>query len=500
MVVGMSVSNSRALPQIDDKMESDQAVLDGAKTKTQLQQPTPQEIESPRPVRSVVAGIKVIPVIPLAQDDAIIDSIQFLEESKCDNTVTRKSQASSAIKSQPNIFQPNNNLRLNVSSTPVALVPPNATKPIDTSKTSRRKLFDLKNYNESQLYKPRNIELHTQSSQLVETQQQRSSKVIPASPKFSIDPGTLFPLTDEPNKVKPTTFRTNSSPIVATEAVEMVRTATPELIQSNNSTVTSTSNQAKQNRESTISVASNVITVAQSFVPLSNNAISVVVKPLPIAKTTAKNRISKVKPFQLKKSPTAGRKKIAESKPKPVKKETKPKRLKSYEMKLPYPTVKKYLYDTDTEDFELNAPALPQNTVISNGNIEINPNAKRKLAKKRSATSMPNTGETKNKKSKITEHSTMFDEILPDTSEFQVSGSNIKTYLYQISYLYHSFFTDLIEPIAIQSTQPPQTKDSDKLINTKLSCKLFLILEENLFLYMSHLYTRVFCSVNTNNL
>lgn len=365
-------------------------------------------------MRTVVPGVEAVS-ISLAQDDPDIDCIQIIEENECDNPETWKSQASSSTPIQRNIPQPKNNLRLTVLSTPVASQPPNGTITKVNSKSSGRKLFDSTIGNDLQPYKPYNKVPSAQSLQLVETVQNRSSKVIPANPEISIDPEKRFQSTDNPNKVKSTSIRKNSNPIVASEDVEFVSTVTPKLIHSTNLLGSSPNLiQTKQNGQNTISVSSNVITT-----PKSDKNLSVSVRPPLIAKNAiskAKNRISKAKTVQLKKSPTTGKIKIAESKPKPVKKEPKPRSLKPYELKLPYPT-----YNKAEPSMEINSLQSTSTLKISNDSIKINVKGEIKLAKKRSAPSMPNTGKTANKKSKITEPSTLAES---DTPDFQAPGSN----------------------------------------------------------------------------
>lgn len=66
--------------------------------------------------------------------------------------------------------------------------------------------------------------------------------------------------------------------------IDVESVAKSELIQSKYSCVKCRFTQGKQNDENTISVASNVVTVAQISAPVGSNAIPVVVKPPPVAK------------------------------------------------------------------------------------------------------------------------------------------------------------------------------------------------------------------------
>lgn len=488
MIVGTDVSNSGALPQIN-----------GANTGTQLKKPTPQEITSHRPMLKALAGIEVLP-LALAEDGAKIDSIQSLEETEYNNSEKWKPRRSSAIISQPNITQPNNNLRFNVSTPDAASEPPNGTITKGISNPGIRKLFDSKIYNDSQLYKPHNKQSPAQLSQFVKTKKGRSSKVVPANPKIILDPKTLFPLTDDPNKVKSTSLRTNSNPIEAAEAVELVSTVTPELIQSINFLGTSNCNQAKQNGKNTMSAASTAITTTATpelvlsinllgtsncnqanqncknaisvvTAPASHNAISVAVKLPSVAKkaiSKAKNRISNEKPFELKKLPSAGRKKIAVSKLKPFKKEPKPKRLKSYEMKLSYPIDKENCYNSDkyisepNTKYSVTSAAAVKRVINKNplqstpkDSIKTNVNGEIKLAKKRSASPMPNTGKTTNKKSKFT----LAEPIQQDAPDVLAPGSyNERIYISSlpISLLFYRLYRNSTNPFI--TTRTPSSR------------------------------------------
>lgn len=438
--VGMYNRSPGALPQVDVKTESDHTLFDWTNTETQLQKPTPLEISSSRQMLTVVASIEATQ-LP-AENDINIDSIQFQEESVCDNAEMRKPQASAATITPPNITQTNNdprltNTRTNISSTPVASQPPNETIAKDISKSSRRNLFDPKFYNEAQLCNLRKKQPFSKSAQLDETKKHRSSTVIQANPRLVIAPETLFPLTDDPNKIESTSLRSISNSVFAENDVELVPAVTPKCIQQSNKLLdTSNCNLTKKNGESNISMANNAIIVAQTSLSVGTNAYTGAAKSLPIAKkikSPAKNRISKVKNVPLK-TPQ----KIAKSKPKPVKKEPKPKSLKSYEIKLPYPIDKENYIDLDEDVFELlKKNSVPSTTPVehkipienrftSNDSNKIIVNAGTKLAKKRSAPIMPNKGDdTTIKKSKITGPlSTIAESILLDTPE--TPGRNSK--------------------------------------------------------------------------